>query len=95
MRGHKNRQQAIWCEFNLEQRIRADRPLRAIKKLADDELARLNDRFNAAYSAFGKPSIPPETLIKARFCRRSIRSAPSASSARTSTSICSTAGSFT
>lgn len=65
MRGHKNRQQAIWYEFNLEQRIRADHPLRAIKKLADDELARLNDRFNAAYSAFGKPSIPPETLIKA------------------------------
>ena len=65
MRGHKNRQLAIWYEFNLEQRIRADHPLRAIKKLADDELARLNDRFNAAYSAFGKPSIPPETLIKA------------------------------
>lgn len=65
MRGHVNKQKNIWYEFHLEDRIRADHPLRAIKKLADAELARLNDRFNAAYSAFGAPSIPPETLIKA------------------------------
>ena len=65
MRGHKDRQKAIWYEFNLEARVRADHPLRAIKKLADAELARLSERFNAAYSSFGKPSIPPERLIKA------------------------------
>ena len=65
MRGHKNRQQAIWYEFNLERRIRADHPLRGIKKLADEELARMSPKFNAAYSAIGRPSIPPEALIKA------------------------------
>lgn len=65
MRGHKNRQGAMFYAFNIEKKVRADHPLRPIKKLALAELARLSERFNAAYSAFGRPSIPPETLIMA------------------------------
>jgi transposase len=65
MRGRKNRQGAMFYAFNIEQKVRADHPLRPIKKLALAELERLNDRFNAAYSRFGRPSIPPETLIMA------------------------------
>jgi len=65
MRGHKNRQQALFYTINLEAMVRQDHPLRVIKKLALSELGRLNDRFNAAYSVLGKPSIPPETLIMA------------------------------
>jgi len=65
MRGRKNRQSAMFYAFNIEQKVRDDHPLRPIKKLALAELARLNDRFNAAYSNIGRPSIPPETLIMA------------------------------
>lgn len=65
MRGRKNRQGAMFYAFNVEQKVRADHPLRPIKKLALAELARLNERFNAAYSGVGRPSIPPETLIMA------------------------------
>lgn len=65
MRGRKNRQGAMFYAFNIEQRVRADHPLRPIKKLALAELARLNERLNAAYSGVGRPSIPPETLIMA------------------------------
>jgi transposase len=65
MRGRKNRQGAMFYAFNVEQKVRADHPLRAIKKLALAEMARLNERFNAAYSGVGRPSIPPETLIMA------------------------------
>lgn len=65
MRGRKNRQAAMFYAFNVEQKVRADHPLRGIKKLALAELARLNERFNAAYSGVGRPSIPPETLIMA------------------------------
>lgn len=65
MRGRKNRQGAMFYAFNIDKKVRADHPLRPIKKMALAEMARLNDRFNAAYSAFGRPSIPPETLIMA------------------------------
>lgn len=65
MRGRKNRQAAMFYAFNLEQMVPANHPLRPIKKMVDAELARLNDRFNQAYSVLGRPSIPPEHLIKA------------------------------
>jgi transposase len=65
MRGHKDRQGAMFYAFNIEQKVRSDHPLRAVKTLALAELARLNDRFNAAYSTLGRPSVPPEMLIMA------------------------------
>lgn len=55
----------MFYAFNIETKVRPDHPLRAIKQMALAELVRLNDRFNAAYSVFGRPSIPPETLIMA------------------------------
>ena len=42
-------------------------PMRRIKRLADDALARLSPMFDEMYSATGRPSIPPERLLKARF----------------------------
>lgn len=65
MRGGKNRQEAIFHTFKLKDKIPADHPLRAIKKLADEELTRMSPLFRKAYSSMGRPSIPPEQLLKA------------------------------
>src|ERR687883_1184311 len=48
-----------------EQRVPADHPLRRVKKLADEALAALSSTFDAMYGPTGRPSIPPERLLKA------------------------------
>lgn len=48
-----------------EQRVPADHPLRAIRKMTDRALAGLSRQFNAMYSVTGRPSIPPEKLLRA------------------------------
>jgi transposase len=48
-----------------EQRVRADHPLRAVRRLTDDVLATLSPRFERMYSDMGRPSIPPEQLLRA------------------------------
>ena len=53
------------CLLSLESRIAANHPLRAIKKLADAALLQLSDDFDAMYARDGRPSIPPERLLKA------------------------------
>jgi len=50
--------------INPEQRIPQDHPLRRIKTLADAALKELSPVFDAMYSAVGRPSIPPERLLK-------------------------------
>ena len=47
-----------------EDRVPAEHPLRAIKKLADEALASLSSVFDAMYAGTGRPSIPPERLLK-------------------------------
>jgi transposase len=51
--------------FHVEDRIRADHPLRDIKRRVDRILASLSPQFEAAYSRVGRPSVPPERLLKA------------------------------
>jgi transposase len=46
--------------------VPTDHPIRAIKKLADAVLARLSPTFDAMYATVGRPSIPPERLLKAQ-----------------------------
>lgn len=53
------------CLVSIESRIAADHPLRAIKKLSDAALRRLSGNFDAMYARKGRPSIPPERLLKA------------------------------
>src|SRR5271167_3214700 len=65
MRGENGRQRAILVVFDAEQRIPKGHPLRRIKALADAALAQLSTRFDKMYSAVGRPSIPPERLLKA------------------------------
>src|SRR6185503_15821671 len=48
-----------------EQRVRPDHPLRAIRRLTDQVFATLSRRFARMYSAIGRPSIPPEQLLRA------------------------------
>jgi len=56
--------QMFYC-FDMDSRIPQGHPLRSIKAQADAELARLRPAFAAAYATTGRPSIPPEQLIKA------------------------------
>jgi transposase len=51
--------------IDLEDRVRADHPLRPIKRMVDAELARMGHLFNKAYSDTGRPGVPPERLLKA------------------------------
>lgn len=50
---------------NVEERIPQDHPLRPIKKMADEALKRLSRSFDRMYSSRGRPSVPPERLLKA------------------------------
>jgi transposase len=66
MRGKSDPQSILFvASIDLDRRVRADHPLRAIKRMADDDLRKMDRRFDAAYSDEGRPSIPPERLIKA------------------------------
>ena len=65
MRGRVDGQGEMFYVMDLEGLVPADHPLRAIKPKVDAELARLRPRFNQAYAKGGRPSIPPEQLIKA------------------------------
>jgi transposase len=64
MRGADKRQRAMLVVMNLEQRIPQGHPLRRIKALADAALKELSPVFDAMYSVVGRPSIPPERLLK-------------------------------
>ena len=48
-----------------ESRVPATHPLREVKRLADAALAKLSPVFDAMYATVGRPSIPPERLLKA------------------------------
>ena len=54
MRGRDDRADGLFSYVRLEERIPADHPLRAVRRLADEALAALNGRFEALYS---KPSL--------------------------------------
>jgi transposase len=55
----------MFYAIDVDKMVPDNHPLRPFKKLVDAELVRLGPRFNAAYSNVGRPSIPPEHLIKA------------------------------
>ncbi|QOV89716.1 IS5 family transposase [Humisphaera borealis] len=66
MRGKTDRQAVLFvASIDLEARVRPDHPLRAIKRMADQDLAKMSRRFDTAYAQEGRPSVPPERLIKA------------------------------
>lgn len=65
MRGEAERQIGMLTLVTPEQRVREDHPLRQIKPLADAALKDLSPTFEKMYSKTGRPSIPPERLLKA------------------------------
>jgi len=66
MRGQDHQQSNMFSYLSPEQRVRKDHPLRAIRATADQALANLSGRFNAMYATTGRPSIPPEELLRAQ-----------------------------
>src|SRR5712691_9464209 len=65
MRGSDRRPGELFSYVDLEQRIRLDHPLRAIRALTDTALLALPVDFAALYSGLGRPSIAPEMLLRA------------------------------
>lgn len=65
MRGADERQAVLFSCRSIEDRIPADHPLRAMRRLVDPILVTLSPRFQALYSTVGRPSIPPEQLLRA------------------------------
>jgi transposase len=64
MRGADTKQSSMLMLMSPESRVPATHPLRAIKKLADEALKELSPVFARMYSTTGRPSIPPERLLK-------------------------------
>ena len=65
MRGGDNRTGELFSYVDLEARVRRDHPLRAIRTIVNEALAMLEREFAARYSPIGRPSIPPEKLLRA------------------------------
>ena len=65
MRGDDPRHDAMFSYITPEARVRADHPLRPIRRMTDAVLQTLSPRFDRLYSTIGRPSIPPEQLLRA------------------------------
>ena len=65
MRGKPEQQLAMLTSLSTEDLIPADHPIRKIRRLVDVVLVELDGELDAMYSRIGRPSIPPEQLLKA------------------------------
>ncbi|WP_037295186.1 IS5-like element ISRosp6 family transposase [Roseobacter sp. AzwK-3b] len=65
MRGTDETSGSLFSYVDLEERIPPQHPLRKIRQVVNDALASLDAEFEALYTDFGRPSIPPERLIRA------------------------------
>lgn len=64
VRGKQTNQSSMLCLMSPEDRIPARHPLRKVKALADETLRMLSPVFDRMYASEGRPSIPPERLLK-------------------------------
>jgi transposase len=65
MRGADEQPGSMFSYISLEERVPQDHPLRAIRRITDRALEQLSPRFGALYVHLGRPSIPPEKLLRA------------------------------
>jgi transposase len=65
MRGPDEQTSGMFSYLSPAQRVRPDHPLRAIRRMTDEVFATLSPRFAGMYSTIGRPSIPPEQLLRA------------------------------
>src|SRR3954454_21197530 len=60
---------SLFSYVDLESRVRSDHPLRPIRRIVNEALLTLGADFEAIYAAgVGRPSIPPERLLRALWC---------------------------
>jgi transposase len=65
MRGADEQSESMFSYVSLEERVPADHPLRAIRRITDRALERLSPKFGTLYINFGRPSVAPEKLLRA------------------------------
>src|SRR6202045_623053 len=65
MRGEERRQRVMLMIVEPGDRVPKEHPLRRVKELADAALTQLSPLLEQMYSEVGRPSIPPERLLKA------------------------------
>jgi len=65
MRGGDERSGALFSYVDLEARVGQDHPLRTIRGVVNEALAALSGEFSALYARMGRPSIPPEKMLRA------------------------------
>jgi len=65
MRGDHTEPDAVFSYISAAQRVPKDHPLRAVRTIVDEALQRLSPEFDKLYSHTGRPSIPPERLLRA------------------------------
>src|SRR5579859_5029650 len=66
MRGTDEQQTHVFSYISPEQRVRKDHPLRPIRTMVDEILNQLSPQFSKMYAKVGRPSIPPEQLLRAQ-----------------------------
>ena len=64
MRGADTKQSSMLCLMSPESRVPESHPIRAIKQIADEVLDDMSAVFDAMYAQTGRPSVPPERLLK-------------------------------
>jgi transposase len=65
MRGNDKQNGWMFSYISPEDRVPADHPLRIIRRVTDRALERLSTQFDTLYINFGRPSVPPEKLLRA------------------------------
>ena len=65
MRGGDERSGKLFSYVDLEARVRMDHPLRAIRSIVNEALTEMEGEFGVLYAPIGRPSIPPEKLLRA------------------------------
>src|SRR6266516_3333726 len=65
MRGNHREPDSMFSDVSPDQRIPKDHPLRAIRTLVDGVLEDMTREFDGLYATTGRPSIPPERLLRA------------------------------
>ena len=66
MRGIDHQQSDMFSYLSPEQRVRKDHPLRTVRAMTDEILNSMSPLFDAMYAEGGRPSIPPEKLLRAQ-----------------------------
>jgi transposase len=78
VRSKDSQRSSMWTTLSPEEAVPADHPLRPIRKMVNEILAELSPEFSPLYSRHGRPSIPPEKLLRALLLQIffSVRSEP-------------------